>query len=333
MTRQQKKKEKRNAAAAGIALPSSSAPADIISPTLSSRPTPPHSTPAPVSPSPSQQHSPGSTSPPSLPKQAGSPQLSTPPQSVVEPLSQKSSRSTTRPPSQPVPRPSHIAAYRSTAVVLPATTSANSKTHTEGKAATFSNSMTGSKSASKAHQGSGSTNKPHDRATSPPTPGKYTSTDRQKAPTTPKSLNHSKIGSNSLAQEMETLVSHTVRRAKVATKSPASPSFWAAVTTPLVGPKMAFAALLDRYPADHARRAELNKLRVGSPPYRFYRSIRGESHTDPQFGGIFHDIYMHKCNRLMLPCKDAVCAEASTPTFSCLQVRPPSSPPATPFHS
>ncbi|KAL3159946.1 OTU domain, ubiquitin aldehyde binding [Trebouxia sp. C0009 RCD-2024] len=75
---------------------------------------------------------------------------------------------------------------------------------------------------------------------------------------------------------MADLVSDVVRRAKHSKSSAPSPSFYTAVTTPLVGRKVDFSVLTERFPTGHARLAELNKLRSGSQPYKFYRSIRGD---------------------------------------------------------
>ena len=277
-SRQQMKKERRKAAADACTTPTEPPPS--VTPTQAPNSTPHvtsprHPTPAPPSPPPLQRHSSGTSTHPSPPKKTASPNLSTPPQSVTEPSSWRSFRRTTRPlspPTQPASLPQQVPSYRPTNAVLPTkppqhffggstrTTRQNDEISTRYQKVPL-----------------------HDRATLSRTPSQQSNMfssndDRQN---TANSLNDIKIGSNSLAQEMEALVSDTVWRAKVATKSAASPSFWAAVTTPLVGPKMAFAALLDRYPADHARRAELNKLRVDSQPYSFFRSIRGESHTDP----------------------------------------------------
>ncbi|KAL3157922.1 OTU domain, ubiquitin aldehyde binding [Trebouxia sp. C0010 RCD-2024] len=277
-SRQKKKQKKKAAAAARAALtePLSSVPAKDSSPSSPTHLTPsPHLTPAPPSSPPLQRHSSGSTVNPSSPKQAKSPHLSTPPQSVTEPISRTSSHTPPRPPSQPVPQPNQIRSYRPNYATLPAD---SPLTFPGGNISTM-------RQTSDRHDTSAARYQKvrfHDRATSSPTTRQETrfhsTYDRQKTATSHYQSNDTMNGSSSssAAHQMADLVSDIVRRAKHSKSSAPSPSFWAAVTTPLVGRKVDFGVLTERFPSGHARLTELNKLRSGSQPYNSYRSIRGD---------------------------------------------------------
>lgn len=75
-----------------------------------------------------------------------------------------------------------------------------------------------------------------------------------------------------------TIASEAVLRAKTAQMTqPASRScpFNANFVTPLIGDKVGFNALMERYSPDQPRLAELEKLSLGTTALRFYGSIRG----------------------------------------------------------
>lgn len=212
MSSRQKKKQRRKAAAAARTAPIEpppSAPDNNLSPSSSTHlPRPPHPTAAPPSPPPPQRHSSGSTANHSPMKQAGSPHLSTPPQSVTEPTSRTSSHTPPPPPSQPVAHPKQIRSYRPDYAGLPAD---SPRTLPGGKVSTMRQTL---RQTSIDDTTAAKYQKVliHDRATSSPTTSQHTTLqrnyDRQKTATSHHhSLNSNDTmnGSNSSAVRWQTL--------------------------------------------------------------------------------------------------------------------------------
>lgn len=341
-TSKQKKKQRRKKNAAA-AVPT--APTHETLSTHANKPTPPRSPvhiPNPSGPvlrspppPPTQQQSSPSPPHPTPPKQAGSsPSLSTPSQSAEQPSTQE-----TKPPhlARPLLHPLPPPANSSSNAWLPRD---HSKTTTRERA-DHTNHPKQDQSAKKPLQVPKS-----DRATSSPTLSHQPALNRQTDITKPKStlrhvgtkertLDHGFIQTTtktSSARDMAALVADSVKRAKAATASPGAStrSPFGSVVMPLAGNKMPIHNLTDRFPTTHPRLAELNKLSSGSQPYTFWRSIRGQPHTDSHCGRTYHVSCVCHWTSLMLACNNIVFVKAIASTVSCSTPSPSSQLPTPP---